>query len=249
MFEQFADRGIVAVLIAQEEARLMQHDIVGMEHLLLGLIGEQGHAARVLTSENFDMAKARAVVLMLLGPGSAELKKQSPQQFTEDAKMVLQLAIEEAKSFQHTQVLPPHILLALLRHQDENVLKLFDAAGLTVEGIRHSVLQRSHAETTALEPVPVLSSMEKKPAPWNTCPYCSSVVKLLAIVCRFCQRDLTPDVQECRHCKMVIDAAAVICNWCTKNPTDPYKECSSCKQYIRTAAVLCRYCHSAVAAG
>jgi ATP-dependent Clp protease ATP-binding subunit ClpA len=114
MFERFTDRARRVVVLAQEEARLLNHNYVGTEHLLLGLIHEgQGEAAKALELLGIRLEAVRAQVEEIVGRGQMAPTAHIP--FTPRAKKVLELSLREAKQLGHNYIGTEHILLGLLR--------------------------------------------------------------------------------------------------------------------------------------
>jgi ATP-dependent Clp protease ATP-binding subunit ClpA len=114
MFERFTDRARRVVVLAQEEARLLNHNYIGTEHLLLGLISEgQGVAAKALESLGISLEAVRAQVEEIIGQGQQAPTGHIP--FTPRAKKVLELSLREAKQLGHNYIGTEHILLGLIR--------------------------------------------------------------------------------------------------------------------------------------
>lgn len=117
MFERFTDRGRLVVIKAQEEARRLNHDYIGTEHLLLGLIREgEGVAAKSLESLGIPLEGLRSQVEEAIGRGTEVPPSKIP--FTPRTKKVLELSVREAEQFGHTYTGTEHILLGLLREGD-----------------------------------------------------------------------------------------------------------------------------------
>ena len=134
MFERFTERGRQVVVLAQEEARLLNHGYIGTEHLLLGLMREQeGLAARSLRSLGLTADGVWAEVVRFVGRGAEPSGGQIP--FTPQAKKVLELSLRESQSLGHHQIGTEHILLALVREPEgaaARILLRFDADPRTV---------------------------------------------------------------------------------------------------------------------
>src|SRR4028118_2140761 len=110
MFERFTERARQVVVLAQEEARILKHNYIGTEHILLGLLREEeGLAARVLESLDITVERVRAQVVRIVGSGEEVTSGQIP--FTPRAKKVLELALREALSLGHNYIGTEHILL------------------------------------------------------------------------------------------------------------------------------------------
>jgi len=113
MFERFTGRARHVVVLAQEEARRLQHNYIGTEHLLLGLLGEEGIALEALERFGISLASAREDVKATIGLGKAAVGGHIP--FTPRAKKILELALREALQLHHNFIGTEHILLGLLR--------------------------------------------------------------------------------------------------------------------------------------
>ncbi|OZG67694.1 ATP-dependent Clp protease ATP-binding subunit [Bifidobacterium eulemuris] len=114
MFERFTDRARRVIVLAQEEARTLQHNYIGTEHLLLGLIREgEGVAAKALASKGVDLEATRKQVEEMIGKGNATQNGHIP--FTPHAKQVLEFSLREALQLGHSYIGTEHILLGLIR--------------------------------------------------------------------------------------------------------------------------------------
>lgn len=114
MFERFTDRARRVIVLAQEEARSLQHNYIGTEHLLLGLIREgDGVAAKALASKGVELEDTRKQVEEMIGKGNAAPNGHIP--FTPHAKQVLELSLREALQLGHSYIGTEHILLGLIR--------------------------------------------------------------------------------------------------------------------------------------
>ncbi|MEK0217575.1 ATP-dependent Clp protease ATP-binding subunit [Bifidobacterium mongoliense] len=114
MFERFTDRARRVIVLAQEEARALQHNYIGTEHLLLGLIREgEGVAAKALASKGVTLEDTRKQVEEMIGKGNASPNGHIP--FTPHAKQVLELSLREALQLGHSYIGTEHILLGLIR--------------------------------------------------------------------------------------------------------------------------------------
>ena len=119
MFERFTDAARHAVVLAQEECRLLNHDHIGTEHILLGLIREQeAMGAKALESMNISLEAVRQQVEEIIGQGQAAPTGHIP--FTPRAKKVLELSLREALQLGHNYIGTEHILLGLI-HEGEGV--------------------------------------------------------------------------------------------------------------------------------
>jgi ATP-dependent Clp protease ATP-binding subunit ClpC len=116
MFERFTDRSRRVVVLAQEEARMLGHNHIGTEHLLLGLLREQsGGAAEVLASAGVTLDAARAQVAEIAVPGDKAPAGHIP--FTPRAKRILELSLREALELNQGSIRPEHVLLGLIRER------------------------------------------------------------------------------------------------------------------------------------
>ena len=114
MFERFTDRARRVVVLAQEEARLLNHNYIGTEHILLGLIHEgEGVAAKALESLSISLEAVRSQVEDIIGQGGSSPSGHIP--FTPRAKKVLELSLREALQLGHNYIGTEHILLGLIR--------------------------------------------------------------------------------------------------------------------------------------
>ena len=139
MFERFTAPARQMVVFAQDEARLLEHNYIGSEHLLLGLLrAEEGVAAGVLNDLGITLERVRDVVR--IGGPSAELPSgQIP--FTPRAKKVLELALREAFAFRDGYITTAHILLALTRVGESRAARILFDLGADAEHIGGEVLR------------------------------------------------------------------------------------------------------------
>ena len=114
MFERFTDRARRVIVLAQDEAKLLNHNFIGTEHILLGLIHEgEGVAAKALESLGIALEAVRAQVEEIIGQGQQVPTGHIP--FTPRAKKVLELSLREALQMNHSYIGTEHILLGLIR--------------------------------------------------------------------------------------------------------------------------------------
>ncbi len=140
MFERFTDRARKVMALANQEAQLFNHEFIGTEHILLGLLKEgTGVAATVLTNLGVDLKKTRLEVEKLVrsGPDMVSMGKL-PQ--TPKARKVIEYAIEEARALNHNYVGTEHLLLGLLRETDGIAAQVLMNQGLKLEYVREEVL-------------------------------------------------------------------------------------------------------------
>src|SRR3990170_229220 len=140
MFERFTDRARKVMALANQEAQRFNHEYIGTEHILLGLVKEgSGVGANVLKNLTVDLRKVRLEVEKLVksGPEMVTMGKL-PQ--TPRAKRVIEYAIEEARNLNHNYVGTEHLLLGLLREQDGVAAQVLMNLGLKLEDVREEVL-------------------------------------------------------------------------------------------------------------
>jgi ATP-dependent Clp protease ATP-binding subunit ClpA len=140
MFERFTDRARRAMVLAQEEARMLNHDYIGTEHLLLGLIHEgEGVAAKVLESLGVSLDAVRQQVEEIIDPGQQAPGGHIP--FTPRAKKVLELAQREARALGHDYIGTEHILLGLIREGRGVAAQVLVKLGADLNRVRQQVIQ------------------------------------------------------------------------------------------------------------
>jgi ATP-dependent Clp protease ATP-binding subunit ClpC len=140
VFERFTDRARHVVVYAQEEARMLNHDYIGTEHILLGLIHEgEGVAARALEEMGISLDAARARVEELIGQGPEPPTGHIP--FTPRGKKVLELSLREALQMGHTYIGTEHILLGLVREGEGVGAQVLRELGADVDRVRQIVIQ------------------------------------------------------------------------------------------------------------
>src|SRR5881397_736104 len=140
MYERFTDRARKVMQLANQEAQRFNHEYVGTEHVLLGLIKEgSGVAATVLRNMDVDLRKIRNEIekIVQAGPEMVTMGKL-PQ--TPRAKKVIEYAIEEARNLNHNYVGTEHLLLGLLREHDGVAAQVLRNLGLKLEEVREEVL-------------------------------------------------------------------------------------------------------------
>src|ERR1041385_3799753 len=140
MFERFTDRARRVVVLAQEEARMLNHNYIGTEHLLLGLIHEgEGVAAKALESMNISLEAVRSQVEEIIGQGQAAPTGHIP--FTPRAKKVLELSLREALQLGHNYIGTEHILLGLIREGEGVAAQVLQKLGADLNRVRQQVIQ------------------------------------------------------------------------------------------------------------
>jgi ATP-dependent Clp protease ATP-binding subunit ClpA len=139
MFEKFTDRARKVLALANEEAGRFQHEYIGTEHILLGLVKEgTGVGANVLKHLNVDLRQIRLEVEKLIRKGPAE-DATARLPHTPRAKKVIEYAIEEARMLRHNYVGTEHLLLGLVREEDSVAGQVLMNLGLNLESVRREV--------------------------------------------------------------------------------------------------------------
>jgi ATP-dependent Clp protease ATP-binding subunit ClpC len=140
MFERFTDRARRVVVLAQEEARMLNHNYIGTEHILLGLIHEgEGVAAKALESMNISLQAVREQVEEIIGKGQSAPSGHIP--FTPRAKKVLELSLREALQLGHNYIGTEHILLGLIREGEGVAAQVLQKLGADLNRVRQQVIQ------------------------------------------------------------------------------------------------------------
>jgi ATP-dependent Clp protease ATP-binding subunit ClpC len=140
MFERFTDRARRVVVLAQEEARMLNHNYIGTEHILLGLIHEgEGVAAKSLESLGVSLESVRSQVEEIIGQGQQAPSGHIP--FTPRAKKVLELSLREALQLGHNYIGTEHILLGLIREGEGVAAQVLVKLGADLNRVRQQVIQ------------------------------------------------------------------------------------------------------------
>ena len=171
MFDRFTDRAKKVMNLARQEAQRFNHEYLGTEHILLGLVQEgSGVAANVLRNMNIDLAKIRTEVEKLVKTGPSMVTMgQLP--FTPRAKKVLELSMEEAGNLGHNYIGTEHLLLGLIKENEGIAAKVLTNLGVKLEDVREEVLEflgAEHGEEEEEEqsetPIGQTTSKSKTPA-------------------------------------------------------------------------------------
>ncbi|MST31300.1 AAA domain-containing protein [Acidimicrobiaceae bacterium USS-CC1] len=140
MFERFTDRARRVLVLAQEEARLLNHNFIGTEHILLGLIHEgEGVAAKALESLGISLEAVREKVEETIGPAGSATTGSPP--FTPRAKKVLELSLREALQLGHNYIGTEHMLLGLVREGEGVAAQVLVSLGADLSRVRQQVIQ------------------------------------------------------------------------------------------------------------
>jgi ATP-dependent Clp protease ATP-binding subunit ClpC len=191
MFEKFTDRARRMVVLAQEEARMLDHNWIGTEHILLGLVHEgEGVAAKALTALGITLAAMRQAVEDIIGRGAEPPAGHIP--FTPRSKKVLELSLREALSLGSDYIGTEHVLLALLREGDGVGAQILVGAGVDLNRARQQVINLLHGgreDDAPLPsvPVPPLTVSAPPPGPGLESRLASFAARLSAIELRLRQ--------------------------------------------------------------
>ncbi len=185
MFERFTDRARRVVVLAQEESRLLNHNYIGTEHILLGLVHEgEGVGAKALEELGISLNRARERVLEIIGHGGSAPSGHIP--FTPRAKKVLELSLREALQLGHNYIGTEHILLGLIREGEGVGAQVLTKMGADLSTVRTKVIQLlSGYSGGAPGPAPAVSFTSSAP------PRASVVLSggTHGVGCSFCGRD------------------------------------------------------------
>ncbi len=141
MFEYFNEKAIKNVILAQEEARGMGCNLVGTEHLLLGVIGEgTSIAATILSEQNITVDTTRQIIEGIVGKGSGFIPPNIP--FTPRAKSILEEAFQESRQLKNNYISPEHILLALAKYPDTLAAKVLIKQGIDLRQLRTAIIKK-----------------------------------------------------------------------------------------------------------
>src|ERR1044071_576609 len=137
-FDKFTDRARKVLTLAQDEAQRFNHNYIGTEHLLLGLVREgEGVAARVLENMNVELAKVRTAVEFIIGRGDRPVVGEVG--LTPRAKRVIELAIDEARRLGHNYIGTEHLLLGLVREGEGIAAGVLESLGVNLDKVRQQV--------------------------------------------------------------------------------------------------------------
>src|SRR5690242_16072776 len=163
VFERFTDRARRVVVLAQEEARLLNHNYIGTEHILLGLIHEgEGVAAKALESLGISLEAVRAQVEEIIGHGGSAPSGHIP--FTPRAKKVLELSLREALQLGHNYIGTEHILLGLIREGEGVAAQVLVKLGADLSRVRQQVIQLLSGYAGGKESAPAGGGSESTPS-------------------------------------------------------------------------------------
>src|SRR5438270_13933287 len=139
-FDRFTERARKVLTLAQEEAQRFNHNYIGTEHLLLGLVREgEGVAAKVLSNLGIELTKVRSAVEFIIGRGERQVVGEIG--LTPRAKSIIQLAVDEARRLGHPYIGTEHLLLGLIREGEGIAAGLLESLGVSLERVRDEVLK------------------------------------------------------------------------------------------------------------
>lgn len=149
MFEYFNEKAIKNVVLAQEEARNTGHNLVGTEHILLGVIGEgTSAAAALLAAKGINLERTRELAIEIVGKGSGFVPANIP--FTPKAKRILEQAFNEARQLKNNSIAPEHILLAIVKNPDNMAGRLLTEQNVDLRQLRTDLIKKlGEAEVVA----------------------------------------------------------------------------------------------------
>lgn len=207
VFERFTDQGRRVLVFAQEEARGLNHNFIGTEHILLGLIREnEGVAAHALAQLGITLETARAKVAQTVSP--AESLVGSPP-FTPRAKKVLELSLRESLQLGHNYIGTEHILLGLIRDGDGVAAEVLVGSGVELPRIRQEVLRALSGYGSRAESAPVVTEPIQPVGEAPRCPRCGTA---LAGEVRYRPLEATPAGHDPADAMMTV--AVIYCDRC-----------------------------------
>ncbi|HEY8180364.1 MAG TPA: ATP-dependent Clp protease ATP-binding subunit [Candidatus Limnocylindria bacterium] len=160
-FDKFTDRARKVLTLAQDEAQRFNHNYIGTEHLLLGLVREgEGVAARVLENMNVELSKVRTAVEFIIGRGDRPVVGEVG--LTPRAKRVIELAIDEARRLGHNYIGTEHLLLGLVREGEGIAAGVLESLGVNLDKVRHQVIHVL-SQSTSVSPTQESKRPSKTP--------------------------------------------------------------------------------------
>jgi ATP-dependent Clp protease ATP-binding subunit ClpC len=166
MFERFTDRARRVIVLAQEEARKLNHNYIGTEHILLGLIHEgEGVAPQALSELGISLQSVRLQVEEIIGQGTAAPSGHIP--FTPRAKKVLELSLREALQLGHNYIGTEHILLGLVREGEGVAAQVLQKLGAGLDRVREEVIRLLATHSGEAEPEVDAADRPESPLEWS----------------------------------------------------------------------------------
>src|SRR6478672_2666251 len=163
-FDKFTERARKVLTLAQEEAQRFNHNYIGTEHLLLGLVREgDGVAARVLNNMGVQLPKVRSAVEFIIGRGEGAVIGDIG--LTPRAKKVLELAVDEGRRLNHHYIGTEHLLLGLVREGEGIAAGVLESLGVNLEKVRAQVMQVVNQSSSSYNQQPKQSTKDPATAP------------------------------------------------------------------------------------
>src|SRR5512141_1192570 len=160
-FDKFTERARKVLQLAQEEAQRFNHNYIGTEHLLLGLVREgEGVAAKVLANLGVELNKVRTAVEFIIGRGDRTVTGDIG--LTPRAKKVIELAVDEARRLNHHYIGTEHLLLGLVREGEGIAAGVLESLGVSLDKVRHEVI-RVLSQSSTVGPTPETKRASKTP--------------------------------------------------------------------------------------
>ncbi len=164
MFNRFTERARKVIILAKEEAKRFNHDYIGTEHLLLGLVREgEGVAATVLKSLGVDLSQVRMEIEKLVQPGPASIISGDIP-FTPQAKKAIELAMDEANAMGHNYIGTEHLLLGLIREGEGVAYQVLSNLGLDLNRVREAIMDILGAPSNPMGGIGTAGGRSKTPA-------------------------------------------------------------------------------------
>lgn len=272
MFERFSEPAIRVIVLSQEEAGLLKSSTVGVEFVLLGILGERRSvAAKALGTCGVRIRDLRAEVAKLLVPG--DIPKNAEMQFTTGSKLLFEKSVSECAKLGGRLIGPEHLLLAMLAIKDSpesdqrNSLQVLQELGVELAVLREVVTSsiKNDDQNIARGGGSKMSSVFKSEPPTETtgcvattsAPPVNSTSAVLATpvdaekfaaVSAACLS--VEGSRVCPNCAETVKAAANVCYFCGYGLSDQhFKVCDFCRERIRIDATKCRYCMAEFASG
>lgn len=139
MFERFTERAQKVIMYAQEEAFAFKHGYIGTEHILLGILKEDGISKNILSSKGITIDKVKDIINEIEGAGEIPLNKNEIP-LTPRTKRILDLSLLEARNLGHNYISPEHIMLALIREPEGVAYTVLNNIGINFEGLRNDLI-------------------------------------------------------------------------------------------------------------
>jgi ATP-dependent Clp protease ATP-binding subunit ClpC len=189
-FDKFTERARRVLSLAQEEAQRFQHNYIGTEHLLLGLVREgEGAAAQVLRKLGVELDKVRSAIEHIIGRGDHIVLGQIG--LTPRAKKVIELAIDEARRLNHHYIGTEHLLLGLVREGEGIAAGVLESLGVNLEKVRRATLEVLGASSTEKVVIP-------PPVPEQAAALV--IEGEPALICSYCGADCPGYFRYCFNC-------------------------------------------------